>query len=70
MFTVHLIDGSYDITPGEVIEYLKDQGSFAAKKRNVSKETWVPGKNIVIRINAQSRLSEIPVAGMAFGKKD
>ena len=47
MFTVHLVDGFYDITPGEVIEYLKDQDLFAAKKRNVSKETWVSWKKHV-----------------------
>ncbi len=46
-FTVHLLDGFYDINPKEVLEFLEDKELFAAKKHNVSKQKWLAWKKHV-----------------------
>ena len=57
MFTVFLVDGFYDIAPGEVIEYIKDHDSFAARMALVKKD-WMNSKKVfqsIVRITGNMK---------------
>ncbi|MBI4823614.1 MAG: hypothetical protein HY805_05230 [Nitrospirae bacterium] len=47
MFTVHLVDGFFDLTTDQVLEYLKDPDMFGAKMHRVSLQRYKGWKNMM-----------------------
>lgn len=46
-FVVSLVDGYFNLTPGEVLQYLKEPDLIAAQAHGVSLDLWMAWKNFI-----------------------